>query len=48
MGYDPNYKYNQFMWTDPEKLKIGPIPDEERRCHDLCCIIFLYYFYQDS
>ena len=44
MGYDPNHKYNQFQWTDPEKLKNGPIPDEERRCHDLCCTIFFILF----
>lgn len=44
MGYDPNYKYNQFQWTDPAKLKNGPIPDEERRCHDLCCTIFFILF----
>ena len=44
MGYDPNLKYNQFQWTDPAKLKYGPIPDEERRCHDLCCTIFFILF----
>ena len=44
MGYDPNYKYSQFKWTDPSKLKLGPIPDEERRYHDLCCTIFFILF----
>ena len=44
MGYDPNYKYTQFQWTDPSKLKLGPIPDEDRRYHDLCCTIFFLLF----
>lgn len=44
MGYDPYFKYTQFQWTNPAKLKNGPIPDEERRCHDLCCTIFFILF----
>ena len=44
MGYDPNFKYTQFQWSDPAHLRSGPIPDEERRCHDLCCTIFFFLF----
>ena len=44
MGYDPNYKYTQFQWTEPSKIKNGPIPDEQRRYHDICCTIFFILF----
>ena len=44
MGYDPNYKYNQFQWSNPNRLKHGPVSDELRRCHDLCCTIFFILF----
>ena len=44
MGYDPNYKYNQFQWSNPNRLKNGPIPDELRRYHDICCTIFFILF----
>ena len=44
MGYDPNYKYMQFQWPNPAQIKNGPVSDEERRCHDLCCTIFFILF----
>ena len=44
MGYDPNYKYTQFQWINPAQIKNGPIPNEERRCHDVCCTIFFILF----
>ena len=41
---DLNYEYKNFKWKDPEKLKNGPISDENRKCRDcLCCIIFLVF-----
>lgn len=44
MRYDPNYKYMQFQWPNPAQIKNGPVSDEERRCHDLCCTIFFILF----
>jgi hypothetical protein len=41
---DLNYRYKNFKWKDPEKLKNGPISDENRKCRDcICCIIFLVF-----
>ena len=42
--YNPNYKYDQFKWTNPAQIKNGPIPDEQRKYHDFCCTIFFILF----
>ena len=44
MGYDPNYKYVQYQWTNPAQIRNGPVPNEARRYHDLCCTIFFLLF----
>ena len=44
MGYNTNYKYNHFQWSNPSQIKNGPIPDEQRRYHDSCCTVFFILF----
>ena len=42
---DPNQRYLDFKWENPDQFRNGPIDDESRKCRDcICCIIFLVIF----
>lgn len=42
--YDPNKKYKDFKWENPDDFKNGPMGDNKRQCRDiLCCIIFILF-----
>lgn len=43
-GYDPNQRYRDFQWKNPESYKNGPISDDQRKCRDcFCCLLFILF-----
>ena len=42
--YDPNKKYRDFKWENPDDFKNGPMGDDKRHCRDcFCCLLFVCF-----
>ena len=42
---DPYQKYKDFKWQNPDQFKNGPVGDDNRKCRDCICCIFVLIFF---